>query len=262
MPGASVRAVAASSSYAADEAGGASYKLDGTNSMLYVQYWGADTSLNPDLVVDGSGGRFATTTFAFDGGNSCPTQTGSYVLSTTADEFTINLPQTVIPLPTPSGSGTATFLSQSYDGSSTQSYTFSMAGLTVGTAYTAIVSASWGGGPSTCSGTFTFTIDHLNFEAAAAPPNPSGLTHSAVSTTEIHLGWSSGGGTTVRYKVVYLAGATPPTTCKGTGETTSGTGINIQGLTHLTQYSFRVCAENINGPPDVSSGITATETTL
>src|SRR5690606_17617684 len=59
--------------------------------------------------------------------------------------------------------------------------------------------------------------------------------------------------------------AVAPADC-ATGATVSeaaitGTSHPITGLSHETEYSFRICAINANGTPDVSSGAVVTATT-
>ena len=86
-----------------------------------------------------------------------------------------------------------------------------------------------------------------------------------MSTTQIDLSWTSGGGSTVDYRISYQSGASAPANC-ATGTTISessitGTTYSVTGLSAGTQYSFRICAINGNGTPDVSSGVTASATT-
>ncbi len=94
-----------------------------------------------------------------------------------------------------------------------------------------------------------------------APPNPTGLSGSADSSTQITISWTSGGGTTATYRIAYQTGATAPADCSsGTTTTSATTTKSIGSLTPATQYSFRVCSVNGNGTPDVSSGITTSVT--
>lgn len=97
------------------------------------------------------------------------------------------------------------------------------------------------------------------------PPDPTGFTATAGSSSAIDLAWSSGGGSTADYRIAYESGNTAPADCAsgttiGEGDIT-GVSHSITGLSASTQYAFRVCAINANGTPDVSSGVTATATT-
>lgn len=100
----------------------------------------------------------------------------------------------------------------------------------------------------------------------ALPPNPTGLTATPNSAAAITLSWSSGGGSTVDYRLSYQLGSTAPANCSS-GTIVSQTSVNgtshqVTGLSENTQYSFRVCAINGNTAPDVSSGITVSAKTL
>ncbi|MEZ4752022.1 MAG: DUF2341 domain-containing protein [Bdellovibrionota bacterium] len=94
------------------------------------------------------------------------------------------------------------------------------------------------------------------------PPDPSGLSGTANSTSQITLNWSSGGGTTTQYRASYQAGSTAPADCaSGTtiSEGTLGAGTSIAiGSLSGSVWSFRVCAINANPTPDVSDGSTVT----
>ncbi len=134
--------------------------------------------------------------------------------------------------------------------------------LTAGTQYSFRVCAiNANAVPDVSSGT-TVTATTL----FAAPPNPTGLTLTINSTTQITLSWTSGGGTTSGYRIAYQSGATAPEICAlGTTIDESsivGTSKAISGLSMGTQYSFRVCAINANTTPDVSSGVIGTAITL
>jgi hypothetical protein len=98
-------------------------------------------------------------------------------------------------------------------------------------------------------------------QSPAIPPNVMGLDALEETTTSILLFWTSGGGTTVNYRIAYQSGATAPASCiLGTqiAEATVGAATNyiVTGLTANTQYSFRVCAVNIVS--DKASGVTVT----
>lgn len=96
----------------------------------------------------------------------------------------------------------------------------------------------------------------------AAPPNPTGISAATYSPSKIRVSWSSQGGSTAGYVVAYQAGATAPADCNsGTVISSPSTTRAIISLLANTQYSMRVCARNGNSPPDLSSGVTVTQTT-
>ncbi len=101
--------------------------------------------------------------------------------------------------------------------------------------------------------------------SSAGPPDPSGQTATVNSSTQITLDWTSGGGSTADYIIAYSSGASPPADCTlGTvipAAAVTGTSNAVTGLTPSTQYSFRICAIDANGTPNVSAGVTATGTT-
>lgn len=97
---------------------------------------------------------------------------------------------------------------------------------------------------------------------ALPPPNPSGLTSTVDSDTEVTLSWSSGGGSTTDYRISYQLGSTAPADCTS-GSTVSesaisGTSYQVTRLSPGRLYAFRVCAINDNATPDESSGVTGT----
>ncbi len=100
----------------------------------------------------------------------------------------------------------------------------------------------------------------------SAPPNPTAPNSTAASTTQINLGWTSGGGSTTDYRISYQSGAAAPATCAAgtmiSESAISGTSHSVTGLSAGTQYSFRICAINGNPTPDVSSGVTISGSTL
>lgn len=98
----------------------------------------------------------------------------------------------------------------------------------------------------------------------ATPPDPTGLTATPVSTSEIDLSWTGGGGTTVGYRIAYGTGFYPNNCSVGTvvdEGSISGTSYEATGLSPNTQYYFRVCAINANTIPGVSDGAVANATT-
>ena len=110
------------------------------------------------------------------------------------------------------------------------------------------------------------TVSGTTLTNTAPPPNPTALTVTPNSVSAITLSWTSGGGSTVDYRISYQLGATSPANC-ATGTTISqtlisGTSHQVTGLTTNTQYSFRVCAINGKTTPDVSTGVTVSGTTL
>ncbi|GEM_PF-2449086 len=140
--------------------------------------------------------------------------------------------------------------------------THSVTGLSSNTQYSFRLCAINGNATPDVSSGITYSVT----TAYAAPPNVTGLTATPTSDTQINLSWTSGGGSTSGYRIAYVSGVSAPANCAtgtqvGEGSIT-GTSHTISSLTAATQYSFRVCAINANGTPDVSSGMTATATTL
>lgn len=91
--------------------------------------------------------------------------------------------------------------------------------------------------------------------------NPSGLSATPADFS-VQLSWTSGGGTTTGFVVVWAAGATAPSDCTAT-TSERATGISaspytVSSLVEGTQYSFRVCATDGSS---LSSGVTVTSTT-
>lgn len=98
------------------------------------------------------------------------------------------------------------------------------------------------------------------------PPDPTLLPVTNLEPNSLKLNWSSGGGSTATYQIAYTTGATAPPDCDSATVITSATvGADtfhtVSGLIASTQYSFRVCALNSDFSPDVSAGVTITETT-
>jgi hypothetical protein len=131
-------------------------------------------------------------------------------------------------------------------------------GLTVGTTYTvSVVALDTAGNETKATNTGTFS--------KPVPPNPTGLSATAASSSQVNLSWTSGGGSTAGYKIAYATGASAPSNCSsGTvipGSSITGTSHSVTGLTASTQFSFRVCTVNNDTSPAVSSGATASATT-
>jgi sugar lactone lactonase YvrE len=88
--------------------------------------------------------------------------------------------------------------------------------------------------------------------------NPSNLTAVGASTTSITLSWTASPGA-VTYKIAYATGATAPATCN-TGTQIAGTTVGnvttytVGSLTANTQYSFRVCSNELSG--NMTTGVT------
>ncbi|MEY4631794.1 MAG: hypothetical protein RIQ81_1914, partial [Pseudomonadota bacterium] len=132
----------------------------------------------------------------------------------------------------------------------------SVTGLTAGTQYSfRICAINANTTPDASSGV---TATATTFQAA--PPNPTGATATPVTSTRVDLAWTSGGGSTVDYRITYLSGTTPPVNCSsGTTileSSITGTSHSVTGLSADTDYSFRICAINGNATPDVSNGVT------
>ncbi|MBK7842539.1 MAG: fibronectin type III domain-containing protein [Bdellovibrionales bacterium] len=102
--------------------------------------------------------------------------------------------------------------------------------------------------------------------APPPPPNPIALAAVPNLMSAITLTWTSGGGSTVDYRISYQLGAAAPANCtagtKISESAISGTSHQVTGLSANTQYSFRVCAINGKTTPDVSSGVTVSAKTL
>ena len=222
-------------------------------------------AINANLPVDVSTGATVTATTLY---SAAPNPTG---FSATANSTT------QITLSWSSGGGTTTDYQIAYQIGATAPELCSLgttisedaiagtskaiSGLIIGTVYSFRVCAINANTPADVSSGVTVTAHTLY----AAPPNPTGLSATANSTSQITLDWTSGGGTTSGHRIAYQAGATAPATCAlgttiGEGSIT-GTSKAISGFVGNTQYSFRVCAINSNSPADVSSGVTVTMTT-
>ena len=101
------------------------------------------------------------------------------------------------------------------------------------------------------------------------PPDPTGFTATAASSTQMNLSWTSGAGTTNGYRIAYKAGIVAPADCNtsGAGITLiaegdiTGTSHQVTGLTTTETYSFRLCSINSDPTPAQSAGVTATGTT-
>ncbi|NBX91626.1 MAG: hypothetical protein EBQ85_00155, partial [Proteobacteria bacterium] len=91
--------------------------------------------------------------------------------------------------------------------------------------------------------------------------NVTSLTATGTSTSQIQLGWASGGLGTSQYQIAYKTGGTAPANCTtdtviSSGVVTNLTTYTVTGLSAGTQYAFRVCATNTDGT--LSTGTTVT----
>src|SRR2546426_948620 len=133
--------------------------------------------------------------------------------------------------------------------------TYSDTGLAHTTTYTYRVSAinSVGtGSPSSAASATTLAV---------APSSPTGLTATAVSSSQISLSWTAannGGSAITGYKIERSTddGTTWSTLVANTGST--ATTYSDTGLTHTTTYTYRVSAINSVGTGSPSSTTSAT----
>src|SRR5207245_1793192 len=133
--------------------------------------------------------------------------------------------------------------------------TYSNTGLDASTTYTYRVSSINSVGTSPSSNTASATTI-----AATAPSPPTGLTATAVSSSQINLSWTvpsdNGGSAITRYKIENSTdgGTTWSTIVSNTAST--GTTYSNTGLVHSTTYTYRVSAINSAGtssPSDTAS---------
>ncbi len=96
----------------------------------------------------------------------------------------------------------------------------------------------------------------------------SELSAVAVSPTGVRLSWKIAPAATDGHKLVLTEGAEAPSDCSDenavlvepeVGNTTSS--VTIEGLTPVTEYSFRVCGYATGQSPQLTEGITASATT-
>ena len=137
------------------------------------------------------------------------------------------------------------------------STTYSNTGLASSTLYSYRVSAINSVGTSPVSNTISATTGTI----ATAPLPPTGLTASAVSSSQINLSWTAGnnGGSTITgYKIERSTdgGSTWSTISANTGSTT--TTYSNTGLASSTSYTYRVSEINTIGTSSPSSTATAT----
>lgn len=137
----------------------------------------------------------------------------------------------------PSDCKSGTVLDYSNDGSN------AVTGLTAGTVYSFIICAVDSSG-NYSSG---ITVENLT-TLPAAPPDPTSLTATVVSATEIQLNWTSGGGSTVGFRISYMNDGSESGTCSGGDNpiaegSITGTSHNIGSLTTVHPIE---CAKNNN----------------
>ena len=109
-----------------------------------------------------------------------------------------------------------------------------------------------------------YTTASATTSAQAAPPNPTSPSAADDSPSAITVSWTSGGGSTTGYKIAWALTSAPGNCSSGTvipASSITGTSHQVTGLSANTLYGFRICAVNNNATPDVSSGVTTTETT-
>ena len=120
-------------------------------------------------------------------------------------------------------------------------------------------------GAFTISALYAGVTGTVNSNVYVPPPNPTGLTATPASYTQINLSWTSGGGSTTAFQIAYQSGSSAPANCTAGTVITSGTvglstSFSVTGLQPGTQYSFIVCSEN-GSSGAFSTGVTASATT-
>lgn len=111
---------------------------------------------------------------------------------------------------------------------------------------------------------YSFKICALNFDSSLSPganltfktkdtlpPSPIGFMSPTQTENQIDLSWSSGGGSTQGYQIAYSTGLTPPPDCNSDSVIPSGsilgTSPSLSGFSPNTNYSFKICAINLDG---------------
>ncbi|HJW19489.1 MAG TPA: fibronectin type III domain-containing protein, partial [Candidatus Nitrosotalea sp.] len=136
---------------------------------------------------------------------------------------------------------------------------YSDIGLLANTTYTYRVSAINGIGTSLPSNVTSATTVGVN---ATVPQSPTGLTSTAISSSQINLSWSApsnnGGSAVLGYEVDRSTnnGSTWSTLVANTGST--GTAYSDTGLVPSTTYTYRASAINSIGTSSVSNTTSAT----
>ena len=122
---------------------------------------------------------------------------------------------------------------------------YSVSGLAASTAYSFTVVAVLGGTPSTASNAATATT-----KAPVPPAAPTSLTATAISSSQINLGWTASSSSGVTYTV--YSGST----AIATGLV--GTSYSATGLAASTAYSYTVVAVSSTGTSAASNLASAT----
>jgi hypothetical protein len=169
----------------------------------------------------------------------------------------------------PSGTGQQFTATATYSDSSTQNVSSAVnwsstngTVCSIGSTGAAIFAST---GSTTIGASLAGVSTSFNTTIYISPPNPTGLTPTVNSYSQITLNWTSGGGTTTAFQIAYQAGATAPADCNSGTVISSGvvgaaTSYPISSLQPGTQYSFRVCAVgSVAGA--LSGGVTTNATT-
>ena len=245
--------------------GGASWSVVGTTATTSFN----DTALTPEttyqyrIIATNAGGDSTPSTIA-----SATTPPGapgvpSGVAATAVSSTQIDVSWTA------SGGATGYRVERTADGGAswavagtTAATTLSDVGLTPATTYGYRVIATNTGGESAPSATANATT------TVAPPPAPTGVTATAVSSTQIDVAWAAAAGATgYRVERSVNGGATWTPLV-----TTAAMAYQDTGLTSATTYAYRVIATNAGGdsvpsatasattlsPPPAPSGLTAT----
>ncbi|MEI6209494.1 MAG: DUF1566 domain-containing protein [Desulfuromonadales bacterium] len=138
------------------------------------------------------------------------------------------------------GSG-RTFTAQGLDGSGTVTYQGSVSNVTVQPGQTTDVG----------------TITMLPVTPATAPTAPSGLTASAISSSQINLTWADNATTETGFKIERKSGTSGTYAQIGTAAANAAS-YNDTGLTASTAYYYRVRATNSVGDSGYSNEANAT----
>ena len=232
--------------------GGASWTPAGTTATAPFH----DTGLSPAttysyrVIATNAGGDSAPSATATATTPVAPPATPTGVTATTISSTAIDV------VWTSSSGATAYRIERSADGGTSWTQAGSSAaspfhdtGLTAATTYTYRVIATNAGGDSIPSATASATT------LVAPPAAPTGVTATAMSSTEIQVTWTESSGAT-GYRVERSTNGGANWITAGTATATTFTDM---GLAPDTTYDYRVFATNAGG--DSSSSATATATT-
>jgi hypothetical protein len=142
------------------------------------------------------------------------------------------------------------------------STTYSNTGLAASTAYTYRVSAINAIGTSSVSSIASATT--LSSTTSTVPQAQTGLTATAVSSSQINLSWtapSNGGSAITGYKIERSANSSSTWTTLVANTASSSTTYSNTGLAANTSYTYRVSAINAIGTSVPSSTASATTST-